>query len=63
LYPLDKARNADAVRRPRVIAPTTAPAPPSVGVAPLLEALLRDYRGTGLPPAYLPLADPKQEKD
>jgi len=63
LFPLDKARNADARRRPRAITPGTAPRPSPGGVAPLLDALLRDYRATGLPPAYLPTRDGKQEKD
>jgi transposase InsO family protein len=62
LYPLDKARNADGVRRPRAITPSTAPLPAAVGVAPLLDSLLRESRATGLPPAYLP-TDSKQEKD
>ena len=53
LYPLNKTRNADAVRRPRSSA-ASAPPPPAAGVAPLLDALLRQYRATGLPPAYLP---------
>jgi hypothetical protein len=57
LSPLDKARNADAVRRPRATTPSTAPLPPAVGVAPLLASLLREYRATGLPPAYLPKDD------
>jgi putative transposase len=63
LSPLDKTRNADAVRRPRATTPSTAPVPPAVGVAPLLESLLRQYRATGLPPAYLPAPDRKTEKD
>jgi len=63
LYPLDKTRNADAVRRPRAATPSTAPMPPAVGVAPLLDSLLREYRATGLPPAYLPSPHAKQEKD
>lgn len=63
LYPLDKTRNANAVRRPRAATPSAAPMAPAVGVAPLLDSLLREYRATGLPPAYLPTADPKPEKD
>jgi transposase InsO family protein len=53
LYPLDKRRNANAVRRPRTGAASTPPMP-TAGVAPLLDTLLRQYRATGLPPAYLP---------
>jgi transposase InsO family protein len=58
LYPLDKARNAEAVRRPLTPA-ASAPPVAVAGVAPLLDALLRQYRATGLPPAYLP----KDESD
>ena len=58
LLPLDKARNAERVRR--VVATTTAdddePARP-VGIAPHLRALMADYAATGLPPAYLPKHD------
>jgi transposase InsO family protein len=60
LYPLDKASNADGVRRalqPSVLpAPSVMPKKP-VGVAPLLGKLIADYRATGLPPAYLPKHD------
>jgi len=61
LHPLDKARNADAVRRPLALTPSTHPLPAATGVAPLLDALLRQYRATGLPPAYLPKDDPPTE--
>jgi hypothetical protein len=61
LLPLDKTRNADGVRRPLTPAASASPAP-AAGVAPLLDALLRQYRATGLPPAYLPKdeSDPKE---
>ncbi len=62
LYPIDKTRNADAVRRPRPT-PGVAPAPPVTGVAPLLQALLDEYRASGLPPAYQPKDDPGPEED
>jgi transposase InsO family protein len=56
LLPLDKARNADGIRRV-LQAPTAQesrePRPRS-GIAPLLRALMADYAATGLPPAYLP---------
>ena len=53
LLPLDKARNAERVRR--VVTPA-APGEPArlVGIAPHLRALMADYAATGLPPAYLP---------
>jgi putative transposase len=53
LYPIDKTRNADAVRRPRP-SPGVVAVPSATGVAPLLQALLDQYRATGLPPAYQP---------
>jgi putative transposase len=62
LSPLDKTRNADAVRRTRTTPPSPSPMR-AVGVAPLLESLLRQSRATGLPPAYLPTADPTPETD
>jgi transposase InsO family protein len=62
LYPIDKARNADAVRRPRS-APVVEAPPPATGVAPLLQALLDEYRATGLPPAYQPKDDPPQDQE
>jgi len=54
LLPLDKAKNADGVRR-ALDTPDTdlKPVSPS-GMAPLLKKLLADYAATGLPPAYLP---------
>ncbi|HXX68936.1 MAG TPA: IS481 family transposase, partial [Polyangiaceae bacterium] len=53
LLPLDKARNAERVRR--VVGPA-APSEPQrpVGIAPHLRALMAEYAATGLPPAYLP---------
>lgn len=54
--PLDKAANADALRRR--VDPTTEPAPlPAAGIAPLLKQMITDYAATGLPPAYLPTDD------
>jgi putative transposase len=56
LLPLDKARNAERVRR--VVAPASADEPTrNVGIAPHLRALMADYAATGLPPAYLPKHD------
>jgi hypothetical protein len=62
LYPIDKTRNADAVRRPRP-SPGVAVPPPATGVAPLLEALLQEYRASGLPPAYQPKDETPDEED
>jgi putative transposase len=53
LLPLDKAVNAERIRR--VVAPREAQeAERPVGIAPHLRALMADYAATGLPPAYLP---------
>lgn len=59
LYPLDRQKNGDGMRR--ALVPTegstpTAAAKPS-GMAPLLRKLIESHRGTGLPPAYLPKHD------
>jgi len=62
LSPIDKVRNADAVRRPRP-SPRVEPTPPTTGVAPLLQTLLEQYRATGLPPAYQPKDEPGPEED
>jgi putative transposase len=55
LYPLDRARNAEGVRRP--LAPPSPPvtelAAQPAGIAPLLRQLMADYAATGLPPAYI----------
>jgi putative transposase len=56
LLPLDKARNAERVRRVLGPADPQTPLPP-VGIAPHLRALMADYAATGLPPAYVPKDD------
>jgi transposase InsO family protein len=54
LFPLDKGKNADGIRRPRAaLRPDQDPPQPS-GIAPLLRKLMGDYAATGLPPAYIP---------
>jgi putative transposase len=63
IYPLDRAENADSRRRtlePSILA--EAPRAESQdGMAPLLRKLLRDYAATGIPPAYLPKLDGKED--
>lgn len=60
IYPLDRARNADAKRRKlesETTAPTSQESPdlPSQGaIPPLLDRLLRDYAVADQPPAYFP---------
>jgi putative transposase len=67
LLPLDRARNADGVRRPVAALPPPA-APPDAaaaaappGIAPLLRKLMADYAATGLPPAYIPVHEEEKE--
>jgi putative transposase len=57
VQPLDKAANANGIRRR--LAPTAAVVAPvePAGIAPLLREQLADYAATGLPPAYLPVND------
>lgn len=62
LYPLNKAENADGLRRHRETSSTQGTEPkdtPKPEIAPLLRQLMADYAATGLPPAYLP----KEERD
>jgi transposase InsO family protein len=55
--PLDKAANADALRR-RVEPTHPAPSPATnSGIAPLMKKMIADYAATGLPPAYLPTVE------
>jgi putative transposase len=64
LYPLDRARNADGLRRSLepVASALTTEVDKQDHIAPLLRQLLEDYSATGLPPAYLPQI-PKEEND
>lgn len=57
LRPLDKAKNADRVRRALPQPPLASPSPRRSGIAPHLKALMADYAATGLPPAYLALEE------
>jgi putative transposase len=58
LYPLDRARNADSLRRAFEPVADSAHDKPEIPrkteMAPLLRQLLQEYSATGLPPAYLP---------
>ena len=58
IKPLNKAANANGQRR-RLdpVGKDLSPLPPT-GMAPLLRELLAEYAATGMPPAYLPAADP-----
>ena len=60
LYPIDKAANAEGLRR--VVEPVShSPKPSACGIAPLLKKMIADYAATGLPPAYLPESDTKDD--
>jgi hypothetical protein len=67
VLPLDKARNADGLRRPVPLAAPRAAFPAPSGIAPHLRQLMADYAATGMPPAYLPkeeaAADPTEIDD
>jgi len=66
LYPQDKQKNADGLRRrkePITGHPDSAPQPPSGQMAPLLRKLIAEYAATGLPPAYLPKDENSNRKD
>jgi len=58
IYPLDKTRNAEGVRRSLApIGDAAAAAGGAAGIAPLMQKLMAEYAATGLPPAYLPKHD------
>lgn len=56
VYPLDRARNADGLRR-KLSPPTEATVKRPGEMAPLLKQLMNEYAATGLPPGYLPKRD------
>jgi transposase InsO family protein len=55
--PLDKAANAEGLRRRLEPLSHEPPSPPAAGIAPLLKKMIADYAATGLPPAYIPVPD------
>ena len=58
IKPLDKAANANGQRRRLDPVGQDLSALPPTGMAPLLRELLAEYAATGMPPAYLPAAEP-----
>ena len=58
IKPLDKAANANGQRRRFDPVERDLSALPPTGLAPLLRELLAEYAATGMPPAYLPAAEP-----
>lgn len=66
IYPQDKTENADSRRRtlePSVLSEAPQAEPTGDGMAPLLRKLLRDYAATGIPPAYLPKPERKEDPE
>jgi putative transposase len=61
LFPQDKARNAEGLRRSLDAISADPIPPPATGMAPLLADLIERRRATGLPPAYLPKLEGPQE--
>ena len=57
VHPLDKAANANGVRRRLAPAASVTAPVAQPGMAPLMRELLADYAATGLPPAYLSTND------
>lgn len=52
LLPVDKAKNAERMRR-ALAHPDLEPEPAPSGIAPHLRALMADYAATGLPPGFI----------
>ncbi len=67
LWPQDKERNADGLRRrregPAHSERGTPLPPPAKGIAPLLEEYMEEYAAQGLPAAYLPLDEKSDDDD
>ena len=64
IYPLDKTKNADGRRRSldsEVIEDSDTAKP--AGMAPLLRKLMRQYKASGLSPAYLPKTYRKSKEE
>jgi len=65
IYPQNKQKNADGLRRCNEPLCDTRHAGPirETGMAPLLRKLIAEYAATGLPPAYLPKEETKKGKE
>jgi putative transposase len=64
LFPQNKAHNASGLRRTRNPDTKEPPSAPDPAIPPLLQKLIQQQADTGLPPAYLPMAErPKDEGD
>jgi len=63
LYPVDKARNAEGLRRVMEEPVHVAIPEPTTELPPLLRALISEYREAGLLPAYLPKHEGDHDDD
>lgn len=59
LYPIDKLKNADGLRRV-IVPPNTENREVTSEDPPLLKKIIEEYSATGLPPAYLPLSNEEE---
>ena len=62
LFPQDKAQNASGIRRTRDPEVKEPPAQTDTDIPPLLKKLMKDQSDTGLPPAYLPMAERSKDE-
>jgi hypothetical protein len=64
IYPQDKQKNANGLRKPRKV-PAALPenTPIADPIPPLLRKILSDYAESGLPPAYLPKKNESDNDD
>ena len=66
IYPMDKAKNSQGLRRQLAPEPDTvqcAGSDKQDTIPPLLRNILATYAATGLPPAYIPKNDKKEHDD
>lgn len=63
LLPLDKARNAERVRRVLDDVDDQPEPRAPAGMAPLLRSLMADYAATGLPPGFVPKESSRDAHD
>jgi len=61
VFPLDRSRNAEGLRRRRDAVPVPPPDPSSNTLPALLEKLVQDYAATGLAPSYLVKPDSQSD--
>ena len=62
LFPQDKVQNASGIRRTRDPDAKEPPSAPDPAIPPLLQKLIQQQSDTGLPPAYLPMAERRKDE-